>query len=31
MMELLLELSHDVNLETEIDNNLGLTETEKAF
>ncbi|RYY49291.1 MAG: type I restriction endonuclease subunit R [Chitinophagaceae bacterium] len=31
MMELLLELSHDVNRETEIGNSLGLTETEKAF
>lgn len=27
MMELLLELSHDVNRETEMGNNLGLTET----
>jgi type I restriction enzyme R subunit len=31
MMELLLELSHDVNRETELGKSLGLTETEKAF
>ncbi|GAB3915399.1 type I restriction endonuclease subunit R [Mucilaginibacter boryungensis] len=31
MMELLLELSHDVNRETELGNSLGLTEPEKAF
>jgi type I restriction enzyme R subunit len=31
MMELLLELSHEVNHETELGASLGLTETEKAF
>ena len=31
MMELLLDLSHEVNRETELGNSLGLTETEKAF
>lgn len=31
MMELLLELSHEVNQETERGKELGLTETEKAF